>query len=144
MDRNYSNETSNEDSINSQLSIQNENEHSVKAKLGAIDLMYTDMYKEMLNYRDDLLRLKKEKDDFQEDLQKLTKGDKNTLVKDLDKVMIEMEKHFEQQKDENKKLQLKIAKMKTSKTVLQGQLIALQRRITDLEIQVGNDEVKYN
>jgi hypothetical protein len=34
--------------------------------------------------------------------------------------------------------------MKTSKTVLQGQLIALQRRITDLEIQVGNDEVKYD
>lgn len=144
MDLNNSNETSNEDSINSQLTIQNENEHSIKAKLGAIDSMYTDMYKEMLNYRDELIKLKKEKDDFQEDLQKLTKGDKNTLVKDLDKVMIEMEKHFEQQKDENKKLQLKIAKMKTSKTVLQGQLIALQRRITDLEIQVGNDEVKYN
>ena len=104
MDLNYSNETSNEDSINSQLTIQNENEHSIKAKLGAIDSMYTDMYKEMLNYRDELIKLKKEKDDFQEDLQKLTKGDKNTLVKDLDKVMIEMEKHFEQQKDENRSI----------------------------------------
>ena len=52
--------------------------------------------------------------------------------------------YFMKQKDENCKLQEHITKLKTNKTVLQGQLIALQRRIRDLEVQVGFEEVKYS
>ncbi len=148
MKKNYNKQISNTNSSHTESS-GNEfmpvgNTNSLKGKLATLDMMFDDIYNEMLNYKDELVRLQKEKDEFQADLQSSTKNDKISLLKELDKVMSEMERHFEQQKEENKRLQLKIAKMKTSKTVLQGQLIALQRRITDLEIQVGNDEVKYD
>lgn len=136
--------SSHSDSLSNQEFIPIGNTNSLRGKLTTLEMLFDDIYNEMLNYKDELDRLQKEKDEFQVDLQNSTKNDKVTLVKDLDKVMNEMEKHFDQQKEENKRLQLKIAKMKTMKTVSQGQLIALQRRITDLEIQVGNDEVKYD
>lgn len=148
MKKNFNKQISNTNSSHSETSghefIPVGNTNSLKGKLTTLDMMFDDIYNEMLNYKDELVRLQKEKDEFQADLQLSTKNDKVSLLKELDKVMGEMERHFEQQKEENKRLQLKIAKMKTSKTVLQGQLIALQRRITDLEIQVGNDEVKYD
>ena len=143
MKKNFNKQISNTNSSHSETTghefIQVGNTNSLKGKLSTLDMMFDDIYNEMLNYKDELLRLQKEKDEFQADLQSSTKSDKVSLLKELDKVMSEMERHFEQQKEENKRLQLKIAKMKTSKTVLQGQLIALQRSITDLEIQVGND-----
>ena len=148
MKKNYNKQISNTNSSHTESSgnefVPVGNTNSLKGKLATLDMMFDDIYNEMLNYKDELVRLQKEKDEFQADLQSSTKNDKISLLKELDKVMSEMERHFEQQKEENKRLQLKIAKMKTSKTVLQGQLIALQRRITDLEIQVGNDEVKYD
>ena len=55
----------------------------------------------------------------------------------------EMKRHFSHQRAENSRLQIQISQLKTEKTVLQNQLIALQRRISDLEMQVGNDDVKY-
>ena len=121
-----------------------ENANSLKGKLKTLDRMYDDIYIEMLTYKEELDRIQKEKEEFQNDLNNSTKSDKTALLKDLEKVMTDMERHFEQQREENTKLQEKIAKMKTTKTVLQGELIALQRRITDLEIQVGNDDIKYD
>ena len=142
------NDFENDDSAKSEIEVikeqEIENTNSLKGKLKTLDRMFEDINLEMLGYKDELEKLQKEKDEFQKELQNSTQGDKTTLLKDLEKVMAEMERHFESQKEENSRLQIKIAKMKTVKTVLQGQLIALQRRITDLEIQVGNDEVKYD
>ena len=50
--------------------------------------------------------------------------------------------HFAHQTSENGRLQQQIASLKAEKTALQNQLIALQRRISDLEMQVGTDDVK--
>ncbi len=60
-----------------------------------------------------------------------------------------MKRNFAQQKAENGRLQQQIISLKTEKTALQQQLLgisyyktkALQRRIAELELQVGQDEL---
>jgi chromosome segregation ATPase len=68
---------------------------------------------------------------------------KNTLLQELNKVEDEMKRHFSHQTSENSRLQQQITSLKAEKTALQNQLIALQRRISDLEMQVGTDDVKF-
>jgi hypothetical protein len=97
----------------------------------------------MNTHKKDVTSLKTEKDTLQELLQLKTREVKSTLLQELNKVEDEMKRHFSHQKAENSRLQQQISQLKTEKTVLQNQSISLQRRITDLEMQVGNDDVKY-
>lgn len=62
------------------------------------------------------------------------------LKGEIEKVEKEMERHFSHQKAENSRLQQQISQLKTEKTVVQNQLLALQRRIADLELQIGDNE----
>ena len=52
-----------------------------------------------------------------------------------------MKRHFAHQKAENRRLQQQITALKGEKTALQQQLIGLQRRISELEMQVGTEDV---
>lgn len=97
----------------------------------------------MNGHKKDVTSLKLEKETLQDMLKQKTHEVKTTLILELNKVEEEMKRHFSHQKAENSRLQQQISQLKTEKTVLQNQLIALQRRITDLEMQVGNDDVKY-
>ena len=67
---------------------------------------------------------------------------KKSLLVELADVEKEMKKHLLLQKDENIRLQKLITQLKSEKTVLMSKLIALQRRISDMENQVGNDDLK--
>ncbi len=68
---------------------------------------------------------------------------KNTLLQELNRVEDEMKRHFSHQISENSRLQQQITSLKAEKTSLQTQLIGLLRRISDLEMQVGTDDVKF-
>ena len=51
-----------------------------------------------------------------------------------------MKKSYHGQKSENTKLQQQITTLKTEKTNLQQHLLDLQRRVAELELQIGHDE----
>ena len=87
--------------------------------------------------------LKNEKDTLQEILKMKIHEIKVNSLQELNKVEDEMKRHFSHQSAENGRLQQQIASLKAEKTALQNQLIALQRRISDLEMQVGTDDVKF-
>jgi hypothetical protein len=97
----------------------------------------------MNEHKSDLGRLKNEKDYLQESLKNKTAEVRQTLLMELTKVEDDMKRHFAQQKSENQRLVQQIMNLKVEKTSLTNQLIALQRRISDLEMQVGNDDIKY-
>jgi chromosome segregation ATPase len=97
----------------------------------------------MNEHKSDLSRLKNEKDSLQEALKNKTAEVRQTLLMELTKVEDDMKRHFSQQKSENQRLVQQIMNLKVEKTSLTNQLIALQRRISDLEMQVGNDDIKY-
>lgn len=118
----------------------NLNTSNLKGKLQVLDLTMADIIKEINLHKSDVNSLKTEKDSIQENLRNKHEEVKNTLLGDLNKVEEEMKRHFGHQKAENSRLQQQISQLKTEKTVLNQQLISLQKRINDLEIQVGNDD----
>ena len=67
---------------------------------------------------------------------------KKSLLEELAKVEEEMKKHLVVQKEENNRLQKLITQLKGEKTVLMSKLVALQRRISDMENQVGTGDLK--
>ena len=126
------------------LNLNTENNSStLKGKLQLLEEQIQLIADEMNNHKKDVIRLKTEKDNLQETLKNKTGSVKTNLLQDLYKVEDEMKRHFSHQTSENGRLQQKITSLKAEKTALQNQLIALQRRISDLEMQVGNDDIKF-
>ena len=119
------------------------NSSTLKGKLQLLEEQIQLIADEMNNHKKDVIRLKTEKDNLQETLKNKTGSVKTNLLQDLYKVEDEMKRHFSHQTSENGRLQQKITSLKAEKTALQNQLIALQRRISDLEMQVGNDDIKF-
>ena len=104
----------------------------------AIELVNED-FKANMN---DIKVLEKEKDEHQKVLKQKTEDMKKSLLVELAEVEKEMKKHLVVQKDENIRLQKLITQLKSEKTVLMSKLVALQRRISDMENQVGNGDLK--
>ena len=119
------------------------NAATLKGKLASLEEQIQIVADEMNTHKKDVVSLKNEKDTLQEILKLKTHEVKNTLLQELNKVEDEMKRHFSHQTSENSRLQQQITSLKAEKTALQNQLIALQRRISDLEMQVGTDDVKF-
>ena len=116
---------------------------TLKGKLQTLEEAIQQIADEMSNHKKEVIRLKTQKDALQETLKNKTGSVKTDLLQDLYKVEDEMKRQFSHQTSENGRLQQKITNLKSEKTALQNQLIALQRRISDLEMQVGNDDIKF-
>ena len=91
----------------------------------------------------DIKALQQEKEEHRTFLKTKTEEMKKSLLEELNTVEEEMKKHLLVQKDENTRLQKLITALKGEKTVLLNKLIALQRRISDMEGQVGHDDLKF-
>ncbi len=68
---------------------------------------------------------------------------KSTLLEELLKVYDDMRRHFAHQKSENNRLDQQILQLKNERIVLKNQMIMIDKRIKDLEMQVGNEDIKY-
>lgn len=119
------------------------NAATLKGKLQNLEEQIQLVADEMNSHKKDVTSLKNEKDTLQDILKLKTHEVKANLLQELNKVEDEMKRHFAHQGAENQRLQQQIGSLKAEKTTLQNQLIALQRRISDLEMQVGTDDVKF-
>ena len=116
---------------------------TLKSKIQSLEITIAEVHKAINDNIADIKELEKEKNEHKEELKQKTEDMKKTLIIELNNVEIEMKKHLAVQKDENTRLQKLITQLKGEKTVLMNKLIALQRRITDMENQVGNDDLKF-
>ena len=116
---------------------------TLKTKIHSLEVTINDIQKSIQDNITDIKELEKEKNEHREELKQKTEDMKKTLIVELNNVEVEMKKHLSVQKDENTRLQKLITQLKGEKTVLINKLIALQRRITDMENQVGNDDLKF-
>ena len=73
-----------------------------------------------------------------------TKGDqlRENIESSIQKMDGEIQKSLSHQKAENSRLQQQITQLNSDKTIIKNQLLALQRRIEDIEAQVGNEQLK--
>ena len=69
-----------------------------------------------------------------------TQDVRKNLTNSLYKVEEKMKRHFEHQKAENSRLQQHIALIKNEKTTAEQQLLGIQRRVSELELQIGMEE----
>ena len=116
---------------------------TLKTKIQSLEKTIEEVHKAINDNITDIKELEKEKNEHKEELKQKTDDMKKTLIVELNNVEIEMKKHLAVQKDENTRLQKLITQLKGEKTVLMNKLIALQRRITDMENQVGPDDLKF-
>ena len=116
---------------------------TLKAKIQSLEVVIAEIHKALQDNITDIKELEKEKNVHKEELKQKTDDMKKTLIVELNNVEVEMKKHLSVQKDENTRLQKLITQLKGEKTVLMNKLIALQRRITDMENQVGHDDLKF-
>ena len=116
---------------------------TLKSKIQSLEITIAEVHKAINDNIADIKELEKEKNEHREELKQKTEDMKKTLIVELNNVEVEMKKHLSVQKDENTRLQKLITQLKGEKTVLMNKLIALQRRITDMENQVGSDDLKF-
>ena len=116
---------------------------TLKSKIQSLEKTIEEVHKAINDNITDIKELEKEKNEHKEELKQKTDDMKKTLIVELNNVEVEMKKHLAVQKDENTRLQKLITQLKGEKTVLMNKLIALQRRITDMENQVGTDDLKF-
>mmetsp|Transcript_71729 Transcript_71729/g.83395 ORF Transcript_71729/g.83395 Transcript_71729/m.83395 type:complete len:165 (-) Transcript_71729:86-580(-) len=116
------------------------NPASLKGKLMSLEEMIKTVSDEMNFHKKEVQVLKSEKDTLESVLSMKTQDVKKTLTNELMRIDEEMKRHFQHQKAENARLQQQITALKGEKTALQQQLLGLQRRISELEMQVGNEE----
>ena len=115
---------------------------TLKTKIQSLENTIKEVHKAIQDNISDIKELEKEKNEHKDELKQKTEDMKKTLIVELNNVEVEMKKHLSVQKDENTRLQKLITQLKGEKTVLMNKLIALQRRITDMENQVGTDDLK--
>ena len=81
--------------------------------------------------------------DSQQDIQGLIadKGDqlKDNIEGSIQKMDGEIQKSLSHQKAENSRLQQQRTQLNTDETIIKNQLIALSKRIDDIELQVGQE-----
>jgi len=94
---------------------------------------------EFTAYRKDANDLQVQKDMTAKNISTKSDGVKENLKIEIGKVDEEMKKHFSHHKAENSRLQQQISHLQGEKNNIQNLLTALQRRITDIEMQVGNE-----
>ena len=116
---------------------------TLKSKIQSLETVIAEVHKAINDNITDIKELEREKNEHKEELKQKTEDMKKTLIVELNNVEVEMKKHLAVQKDENTRLQKLITQLKGEKTVLMNKLIALQRRITDMENQVGPDDLKF-
>ena len=110
---------------------------NLKGKLLGLEEKILELAKEINTENKNVQKNGNTKDEVQDYLKKTSKDVAEKLAGELDNVQEEMNNHFTNQKSENTRLQKEIAGLKEEKKQLQDLLMALQRKITDLEAQAG-------
>ena len=96
---------------------------------------------EELNYnKKEVQILRSEKETLESVLTMKTQDVRKTLTNELFKVEEEMKRHYAHQKAENSRIQQQITALKGEKTALDMQLLELERRMAELELQVGHED----
>jgi chromosome segregation ATPase len=118
----------------------NANTANLKGKLTALEEMILQLADELQYHKKEVQVLRSEKETLESVLTMKTQDVRKTLTNENFKVEEEMKRHYAHQKAENSRIQQQVTALKGEKTALDMQLLELERRMAELELQVGNGE----
>lgn len=112
---------------------------SLKGQLQALDDIIKQLREEESVVTREVQRLRAEKDTVDNELNHQTTDSRDMLQEEVTAGEEEMQRHISSQKAENSRLQIQITQLKTDKATLQEQIIALTKRVQDIENSLGHD-----
>ena len=123
----------------------NSNTASLKGKVQSLEVIITKetirQLNEDLNFnKKEIQILRNEKETTENILTMNGQETRKELTNELYKVEEELKRFNSNQKSENSKIQHSLISLKAEKNALQQQILNLQRRIADLELQIGHEE----
>ena len=95
---------------------------------------------EMQYHKKEVQVLRSEKETLESVLTMKTQDVRKTLTNENFKVEEEMKRHYAFQKAENSRIQQQVTALRGEKTALDMQLLEMERRMAELEVQVGHEE----
>ncbi|CDW80464.1 phosphoesterase family [Stylonychia lemnae] len=113
---------------------------TLKGKINALEETITGMNEELNFYKKEIQTLRSEKETLEDVLNRKASDIRKNLANEVLRAEEEMKKSYTTQKNENNKLQQQITTLKTEKTNLQQHLLDLQRRVAELELQIGQED----
>jgi chromosome segregation ATPase len=111
----------------------------LKGKIASLEEFIQTQNEEIASQRQEIEQLRNAKSLIEQHYQQQLLELKKVISGDLARVQEEVKKHFTQQKAENSRVTQQVGVLKGEKTALQQQIIGLQRRIAELEEQIGQD-----
>lgn len=112
---------------------------TLKGKINALEETIRGMNEELNFYKKEIVTLRSEKETLEDVLSRKAGDIRKSLANEVARAEDEMKKSYHGQKGENTKLQQQITTLKSDKTNLQQHLLDLQRRVAELELQIGHD-----
>eukprot|EP00806_Schmidingerella_arcuata_P005844 Macronucleus_6319.p1 GENE.Macronucleus_6319~~Macronucleus_6319.p1 ORF type:complete len:155 (+),score=43.60 Macronucleus_6319:1-465(+) len=116
------------------------NTSNLKGKLTSLEDMIKQLAEELNFHKREVQVLRSEKDTLESVLTMKTQEVRKALTNENFKVEEEMKRHYAHQKAENSRLQQQVTALRGEKTALDMQLLELERRMAELELQVGQEE----
>mmetsp|Transcript_53707 Transcript_53707/g.105017 ORF Transcript_53707/g.105017 Transcript_53707/m.105017 type:complete len:136 (+) Transcript_53707:147-554(+) len=111
----------------------------LKGKIAALEDYIALQNEEIAAQRQEIEALQAEKNSIESHYQGQLTELKKAMVGDVGRLQEEIKRVFAQQKAENSRLQQQITTLKGEKTSLQQQILGLQRRIQEIEEQIGSE-----
>ncbi len=111
----------------------------LKGKIASLEEYIAQQNDELAAQRQEIQNLRAAKLQVEQHYQVQLSELKKVMVNDVARMQEEVKRHFAQQKSENGRIQQQVATLKGEKVSLQQQILGLQRRIQELEEQIGQD-----
>jgi chromosome segregation ATPase len=114
---------------------------SIKGQLLSLEESVRSLTDEIKFNENEVTMLQTEKNSMEQVLTMQTADVRTSLKKEMYRVDEEMRRQFTSQKNENTRLQQQVSQIKAEKTALHQMLLGLQRRLAELELQVGSEDI---
>jgi chromosome segregation ATPase len=113
---------------------------NIKGKIGTLEEMIKSLAEELNYHKKEVQVLRSEKETLESVLSLKTQEVRKALTNENFKVEEEMKRHYAFQKAENSRIQQQVTALRGEKTALDMQLLEMERRMAELEVQVGHED----
>lgn len=117
-----------------------DNTAHLKGKLNNLNDNIRALQEQLNTHKKEVQILRSEKETLESVLTMKCQDTRKALTNELHRVEEEIKRHYNNQKAEGQRLQQQLTGLKTDKTGLEKEVIRMQKRIEELELQIGNDE----
>ena len=118
----------------------NDNTAHLKGKLNKLNEEAHRLQEECNFHKKEVNILRSEKETLQNVLTMKCKDTNKAMTNELHRVVEEIKRHYANQTGESTRLQQQLTQLSTEKTNIQKEIVKLQGRLQELNIQIGHDE----